>query len=226
MLPISRLAIGVLIIWFVAVRAADAAPITYLYTGTASAPTLQDFIPIGTPATILLTVDPDDNIVGQFGSYPSNVGSYRFTAVLDFTGREYTLGGYLEINEDVSVRFPHPGSIDLVETTRVEGPPLDTDQPPLYGPATACGFTLCRVDSFGGGSDPTSSALPVFSFVSFPISFEVPVEDPNQFPFARVTISGSNPQVVAEPSTLLLFGTGMALVVGTIRRRRPLASPS
>jgi hypothetical protein len=219
MFPLRRLAVGVLIIWCVAVRTADASPITYLYTGAAFAPDLQDFIPIGSPATILLTVDPAANLVGDFGPpnfYPPNVGLYRFSAVLDLTGREYTLGGYLEINEDVGRRVPHPGSVDLVEATGVQGPPLVTDHPPLYGPATACGFTVCLIDNFGGGSDPTSPALPFFPLVSFPISFEVPVTDPNQFPFDRVTISGSNPQVVAEPSSLLLVGTGLVAVA---RRR-------
>ncbi len=218
MLPLRRLAVGVLIVWCVAARAADASPISYLYTGAAFAPNLQDFIPIGSPATILLTVDPADNLVGDFGPpnyYPPNVGSYRFSAVLDLTGREYTLGGYLEINADLAGGILLPGNVDLVETSRVEGPPLVTDHPPLYGPAPWCGFTICRVDNFGR-SDPTSPALPFFPFVSIPISFEIPGADPNQSPFARVTISGSNPQVVAEPSSLLLVGTGLVAVA---RRR-------
>ena len=95
MLSLRLLAVGVLIVWCVAVRAADASPILYLYTGTASAEAdLQAFIPPGSPATILLTVDPADNLVGEFGPpnfYPANVGSYRFNAVLDFTGRELHL---------------------------------------------------------------------------------------------------------------------------------------
>ena len=221
MFPLRRLAIGVLIVCCLAVRAADASPILYLYTGTASAdPDLQAFIPIGSPATILLTVDPADNLVsmGGFGPpnfYPSNVGAYRFSAVLDFAGHEYTLGGDLEINEDLAGRILLPGNVDLVETTGVQGLPLVTDHPPLYGPAPWCGFTICRVDNFGR-SDPTSPALPFFPFVSIPMSFEIPVADPNQSPFARVTISGSNPQVVAEPSSLLLVGTGLVAVA---RRR-------
>ena len=195
---------------------ADAAPILYLYTGTASAdPDLQAFIPPGSHATIGLIVDPAVNLVAGVPGYPPDVGGYYFTAVLDFTGRQYTLGGVFEVNMDLAVLFPHPGSIDLVELV-VHGPPLVEDHPPFYGPATACGFTsVCRVDSFGT-SDPTSPALPFFPFVSFPMSFEVPVEDPNQFPFERVTISGSYAQVVPEPSTLLLVGTGLVAVA---RRR-------
>jgi hypothetical protein len=192
----------------------------YLYTGTASAaPDLQAFIPPGSPATILLTVDPAVNVVAGVPGYPPDVGGYRFSAVLDFTGREYTLGGFFEVNMDLAVLFPHPGSIDLVELL-VQGPPLVADPSPfppsLYGPAPVCGFgIICRVDSFSR-SDPTSPALPFFPFVSFPMSFEVPVEGPNQFPFDRVTITGSNPQVVPEPSTLLLVGTGLVAVA---RRR-------
>ncbi len=64
MLSVRHLAVGVLIVSCVAVRTADASPIMYLYTGTASAdPDIQAFIPPGSPATILLTVDPAVNLV-------------------------------------------------------------------------------------------------------------------------------------------------------------------
>jgi hypothetical protein len=234
MLSLRHLAVGVLIVSCVAVGTADAAPILYLYTGTASAdPDIQAFIPPGSPATILLTVDPGRNNVAGNPLFPPNVGQYSFTAVLDFTGREYTLGGVFEINEDLLGRLPQPGQVDLVELS-MQGPPLIAAIPPIppgfSQPAPGCGFTsgagVCRYDF--GMSDPTSPALPFFPVVSFPMSFLFGV-DATQFPpqsqLERVTISGSNPQVVPEPSTLLLFGTGMALVVRTIRRRLRSALP-
>ncbi len=92
MLSLRHLAVAVLIVSCVAVRTADASPITYLYTGTAIAdPDFQDLIPPGTPATILLTVDPAVNILAGFPGYPPNAGLYSFSAVLDFTGLGYTL---------------------------------------------------------------------------------------------------------------------------------------
>ena len=72
MLPLTHLAVGVLIVSCVAVGTADAAPIMYLYTGTASAdPDIQAFIPPGSPATILLTVDPAVNLVAGVPGLPS-----------------------------------------------------------------------------------------------------------------------------------------------------------
>ena len=96
MFSLRRLAAGVLIVSCVAVRTADAAPITYLYTATASAasadPDLQALIPPGSPATILLTVDPAVNLIAGNPNFPpsfADAGLYRFDAVLDFTGRGY-----------------------------------------------------------------------------------------------------------------------------------------
>jgi len=222
MFSLRRLAIGVLIVSCVAVGTADAAPILYLYTGTASAdPDIQAFIPPGSPATILLTVDPGRNNVAGNPLFPPNVGQYDFTAVLDFTGREYTLSGEFEVNEDLLGRVGHFGFVDLVETG-VHGPPLIAGGEPGFAePEQGCGVgggaSFCRYDF--GPSDSTSPALPFFPSVSFPMSFVLGVDTthfPPQFQFEHVTITGSNPQVVPEPSTLLLVGTGLVAVA---RRR-------
>ena len=226
MLSVRHLAVGLLIVSCVAVRTADASPIMYLYTGTASAdPDIQAFIPPGSPATILLTVDPAVNLVVGDPHFPPDAGLYRFDAVLDFTGREYTLGGFFEVNLPAG-SFPEDGvpvqgrETSLVETTPVEGPRLSADLPQGVGyPDPGCGFPVpCLYPQGGAGVPP--GALPFFSSLYVPIAFTAEIESPIMFPFRepldRVTISGSNPQVVPEPSTLLLVGTGLVAVA---RRR-------
>jgi hypothetical protein len=197
----------------------EAASISYLYTGsvTSTDPSLAALIPLGSPATILLTVDPEANNVQGDPFFPPNVGNYFFSAVLDFTGRQYILVGAFEINADVN-NFPLPGLVELVE--------LGASGPQLPGftslgglPAPWCGFGMCRSDF--GHTDPTSPALPLFPVVSFPLGFTT--GDPM---FSLVTISGSDPQVTPEPGTVILFGSGVAGIASRLRKRRARQRPA
>lgn len=192
----------------------EASPISYLYTGsvTSTDPALAALIPLGSPATILLTVDPANNFYLQDPqNHPPNSGGYRYSAVLDFTGREYSFYGAFEVNAGLN-GHQFPGGIELVEFN-ASGPQL-----PGFGslgglPFAWCGPGVCRSEF--AYTDPTSPALPFFPFVSFPLGFST--GNPR---LSQVTISGSDPQITPEPGTLILFGSGVVGIASRLRKRR------
>jgi len=130
-------------------------------------------VPLGSPATIVLTVDPDANILAGVAGYPSDAGAYLYSAVIDFTGRQYTINGSLETNYDPIFSEDLDGQIlDVIFSE--SGPPLLPgagpgldDEPGIiscFNFAHFCQFLFVDGAIFG------SPALPVpFPIVAFPL---------------------------------------------------------
>ena len=54
----------------------EASPITWLYTGSVTSTYTNTLVPLGSPATILLAVDPQHNVNAGAPGAPSNAGAY------------------------------------------------------------------------------------------------------------------------------------------------------
>ena len=214
--PVSRLCavLAVTTCLTLAVAApSGAAPITWQITGSVNSSFNETLVPVGSAATVFLTVDPDANFMASAANTHPNMGGYFFSANISFTGREYLLRGAYEVNWDLSFNYPLPGLMP-VRYLSLTGPSLDPSaQGFSYRPQLpSCALGPCYWE--WGRADPTSSAFPgPFTF------FRLYFNDPNTaFPgLGLITVSGTNLQVVPEPTTLMLLVTG---VVGLVARHR------
>lgn len=197
------------------VRSSDASTISWQYTGSVVASFNTTLVPTGSPATIVLTLDPANNFaLGAPGVLPS-AGGYYFDATIDFTGREYLLHGAFEVNEDLVFDHPLPGEI-LERYLSLTGPSLDPSvPPPVFAPypGSICGLP-CGYD-YPASANVTSPALPVpLPVASFSLFFMNLDGQP-----AAISVSGTNPEVVPEPASGLLLLTGAIMLVRWSRRR-------
>jgi hypothetical protein len=200
------------------VAESSAAAITWMYSGSINSSFNETLVPVGSAATIFLTVDPDANFMAGAPWAQPNMGGYYFSANISFTGREYVLRGAYEVNWDLSVNYPLPGLMPVREFS-LSGPSLDPNAPGFsYRPQlpSCYGGGPCYWEA--GRADPTSSAFPgPFAF------FRLYFNDPNSTAFpglGLITVGGRDPQVVPEPSTLLLLSSSvLALLAARLRKR-------
>jgi hypothetical protein len=201
--------------------AAEASPITWFYSGTVGSSFNSALVPAGSAATVLLTVDPAANLVAGSPYYGPNAGQYLFSAIINFTGRQYTLRGAYEVNWDIAVGYPLPGSVPI-RYLSLSGPSLDPGATGYYDYRPALYWcNACYWD--WETTDRTSSAFPgPFADVFFRLYFIDPDSTTIRggLPIGEVTVTASNPQPVPEPSTWLLLGTGLAAVAARRRGRQ------
>jgi hypothetical protein len=205
--------VALLALSLLGVRSSDASTISWLYTGSVVSSFNNALVPVGSPATIVLSVDPANNFAAGGPGVQPNAGGYLFDAGIDFTGRHYNLHGAFEINEDLVFDQALPGDILLRYLTQT-GPSLDPSRPlPIYSPyPLTCGYPCAF--SYPGGADPTSPAFPgPLTYAAFPLYFY----DVDGRPEA-ISVLGTDPAVVPEPASGLLLLTGAIVLVQQRRR--------
>ena len=200
----------------VGVRSSEGSTITWLYEGSVVSSFDHSLVPVGSPATIQLAVDPSNNFIHGVPGYSPDAGDYLFTATIDFAARQYVLSGAFEINEDLEFAVPQPGAI-LLRYLNLTGPSLDpTALSPRYAPyPLVCyfGFAYPCSLQYSTGANPASSALPS----PLPVAdFSLYFWDQNAAP-AAITVAGTDPSVVPEPSSIVLLTMGL---IGLARRRQ------
>jgi hypothetical protein len=206
---------AVLLVVAVDARRSDASPITWQYTGSVTSSFNPQLVPQGTPAMVLVTVDPVINLaIGAFDR-PANGGSYEVTADIRFLGLEYVYFAAFEVNWDVVHDFPQPGFIRVVPLS-VSGPPLDPTVPsPFYrvGPG-CCGQNFAYL--YGASADASSPAfpgpLPVADFALHFLNFG-PTD-------GIIRVTAVDLEAVPEPASGALLLTGVLGLALRRRRRR------
>jgi hypothetical protein len=190
----------------------SAAPITWAYTGSITGSPDESVVSVGTPVTFQVTVDPEENFVAGSPFYPPWAGGYWVDLHLDFSGLHYDFRGAFEVNMDLLFGQPFPGQIWL-RHIRWWGPDL-------FDRRADCGPPPCLFPFFALGVDGASSALPPLPFD--PFGFVIPFVRYDPLPQqVQLRISGHDPQLVPEFSSVVLVATG---VLGlTLVRRRALA---
>jgi hypothetical protein len=208
------------------VEHASADPITWGASGTVglvsqpvSGPQLPGFIVAGLPWTLTFTFDPDTPGVhqSQCGSLPTYLyaGSVVDTRMQlgDFT-YTYAQAGHIYTNADLPLVGCGDGGLvqflwNSADWTGSAGAPA------LFGLLLASYFD----DQACDGSLPTIPNQPAppctGGFLPFAgLQFEI-------LPFGGAQfISSFSPQVVPEPATWILLGTGLAAVAARRRRRK------
>jgi hypothetical protein len=197
--------------------ASEAAPMTWHYTGTVAGssslffPTFPD-IPIGTPASFTVTVDPAANQVRSWSTPCSSVGfgpgcedwlgQYYFDIRLDVLGATYqNLGSVIEVNADIAHTWLMPGGVIIRYSYAWSGPNALPIRPlAIYA---------------GEVADPESSAL----LMPFP-RFEVLVPVYNEEELFYLRVVGTNPVRVPEPGVVLLMTCGLLCALSR-RSRTP-----
>jgi PEP-CTERM motif-containing protein len=201
---------------------ATATPISTLFTGSVTQTFNGGIVPLGTPATILLTADPAANVIIPGPGIPPGAGAYLFNAVISFSGDQYILNGAIEVNYDPTFDVPLPGVIRLLELN-VSGPPLLSGFPMFsWTPLLTCQAPFCGTPI--GTTDPLSPAFPDFQTLGFNLTFRGDCGSPGCPGGGVIRVVGSNPQAVPEPASLLLMGTGMFVLQRWLKRRRSRAT--
>jgi hypothetical protein len=169
-------------------------------------------VPVGSPASIVLTVDPANNFAAGAPGVLPNAGGYWFDAGIDFIGLHYNLHGAFEVNEDLVYDYPLPGSM-LARYLSLTGPALDPSAPPwqlLYTPYPPCGPPCAYF--YPASVDFSSPALPSLPIAYFSLYF---YDTTGRSP---ITVQGTNPQAVPELGSGVLVLTG-AILLMRLRRR-------
>ncbi len=205
----------------------DASSVTMFYVGSVEVTFNQAVVPLGSPATILLTFDPAANISATVPGHPDNAGAYSFAAVVSFLDRSWLLRGVLEVNWDARYHYPIPGLIHEL-LWPPDGPTL-VDRTPTFPPSIswtpylACG-SLCS--TIIGTTDPNSPDFPALPTLSFDLSFFGDCALPTCPGGGTLRVSGVDPPFqglehvasvpVPEPATLALVALGVMFL-----RRKP-----
>ena len=156
-----------------------------------------------------MTVDPANNFVHGNPFFLPTTGGYNVTANIDFTGRQYVFSGAFEINQDLVFGVSLPGTV-LLRYLNLNGPPLDPTAPyPVSTPyPLVCGggFPAPCAFQYPATADPASPAFPgPLPVADFSLYFVGPGGGS-----ASVRVVGTDPQVVPEPTVVLLLATGIA----------------
>lgn len=220
-----------------------AGPITWQFTGTASATGgLALLVPFDTPASIQLTVDSTNWFAGTTcrGIAHPEAASYAFVADLAFLGLTYRSTGYFEMNYDPFGCYSMPGVWQVQWSSSLQGPSLTGAPAPLnptaiptsYAPSGRMfnhGFPGCTVANVGISrcmdavlashvSDPLSPVFPGFSTYGYRMHFNGDCSIDATCPGGGIVTVNGALTAVPEPSTWLLLTTG--LVAGALRVRR------
>jgi hypothetical protein len=204
---------------------ASAAPITWVYTGTVTSAFSQPFVPVGTPTTIALTVDPDANLGADLAALlgVTNMGVYAYSAAISFAGLDYLLTGWFEVNYDADI-FGHAIVGAAVREGTLRGPSLDPNPPPpnalpwYYGPEWPLG---CNARPCYWHTIPTDSTSPALPYsLATGISYFLWFNNPST-PGSPGLIRVSGTRVVPEPAPLaLLLVAALSAVAAVVVRRR------
>jgi PEP-CTERM motif len=202
---LAALALFALVV--VGVRRSEASPVTLLYTGSVLSTFDGTLLPGGSPVTTLITFDNADNVwAGNLGCGPHpEGGGYLVDALITLNGQQYNYSIALEVNYDFTFCHDNSGHIRIVPFG-LSGPALGPYFPGNQGNQGGA--------YFAGSTDPNSPDFPSSSNLFLDLRFSL-------FEPADVLISANNPQVVPEPTTLLLFGTGFAAAAARRRFRAP-----
>jgi hypothetical protein len=188
---------------------ATAAPITFNYSGTVTQSFDVATVPLGTPATFQISVDPNADFA-EPPMFADNVGGYLGTMTVQFLGMTYVGTVAFEVNQDLAFGVPQPGHV-LVRSLSWTGPLINGSFPTaLCSPFNP----IPCADELLGVADPLSDALPVpFDPITARVRFA------NLSPNPSISVTGTLVQV-PEPSVIAMVLLAAAAGIARSRSRR------